>query len=138
MKRFSKVLTYCIAGGLVLISAYLLFICQVPPANANFAEITFIPFCVTVNLSATDLLTVQAIPNWSNPNVASTVFYWLKETGTGSEVIPRTSICRPDEFYMSLTPAQTPTGEYEHNAEYSPFKFRGGPFWVTRGSDPQF
>ncbi len=66
MKRIRKVLLFCVAGGLLLIVAFLL---QVPSANATIEIMTFIPFCQTVNLSASDPLYVAAIPDWSHPNV---------------------------------------------------------------------
>ncbi len=135
MKRFRKLLTYCIAGGLVLISAYLVFLYQVPPANANFPEISFEPFCVTVTLSGTDPLPISVTPNWSHPDVASIVEYrlYLGQIGSGC-IIYTASINRPNSLSTQLSYNLTPTSEYTHLGEYRPFNFRSGPFWVDRGT----
>ncbi len=129
MKRFSKVLLVCVAGGLLLTVAFVL---QVPSANADFPEITFAPFCVTVTLAPADPLGISAMPNWSHPDVGNQVFYRLYRGQTGV-IIFQATINRPDALYTELPPELTCSGEYNHWAEYRPFNFRGGPFWVDRG-----
>jgi hypothetical protein len=135
MKRFRKLLINCVIGGLVLISAYLLLLYQVPPANASFDEITFEPFCVTVNLSTNEPLSISVIPNWSHPNVGNQVDYrlYLGQIGTGCIIFTAT-IYEPNSLSTNLSASLTPTGEYTHLGEYAPFLGRSGPFWVDRGS----
>jgi len=132
MKRFHKVLALGLAGGLLLTVAFVL---QIPFANANFPEITFVPFCETVHLSITDPLPISIIPNWSNPSLGSVVPYRLYFGAIGAgNIIFSANINRPNSLSTSLSDGLTPCGEYNHVAEYAPFQFRSGPFWVDRGT----
>jgi len=132
MRNFRKLSLICATGGILIA---LLLLSQVPSANANFPEITFSPFCETVSLTATQPLAISAIPNWSHPAVASQVIYVLYRGGAFSgDAVVTTSIFRPNTFSTTLSDMQTPTGEYNHFAEYAPFQGRIGPFWVDRGS----
>jgi len=132
MKRIHKVLAVCLVGGLLLTVA---FVFQVPLANANLPEITFVPFCETVMLSITAPLSISVLPNWSHSQVGYYVGYRLYyvTSGAGNQIFGA-GIYEPNSLSTSLSADITPCGEYRHWAEISPFNIRTGPFWVDRGT----